>query len=219
MSKGYSIGKSRDITVFYNDICCGNVYADNDSVYEDSIYSNVTSKGGKGGKSINVNNMPVILFTSSGVPVTWTLSDSTGYFEFDSLPYGNYKLSYEKAGFELINSPTITLSDQNTNETGVQIIISNTDITININEKNGSELLKNIQIYPNPSNGVFNIENPDKEDYLFELINIEGKVIYKEQINASENIKQIDISNYSKGMYYIKINTKDNQYTGKIIVY
>ena len=59
-----------------------------------------------------------------------------------------------------------------------------------------------INIYPNPSTGHFNIQSPIGiyKDGL-SVFDIFGKlIIYKE-----ENVSQLDLSNFSKGVYLVKI--------------
>jgi len=62
-----------------------------------------------------------------------------------------------------------------------------------INNTNWSDL----NIYPNPTTGILNIENVG---YLnLEVYNINGKLLFKTRS------RQIDISNYPKGVYIIKV--------------
>ncbi len=37
-----------------------------------------------------------------------------------------------------------------------------------------------------------------------------GQIIYKTQLNTSETIRQIDISGFAKGMYFIKVQNEKN---------
>ena len=73
-----------------------------------------------------------------------------------------------------------------------------TKIFTNINslEKN------NINIYPNPTNHFITIEG-DNLTYI-EITNITGQIITKKEVNT--NRLTIDLSTYSKGIYFIKIN-------------
>lgn len=67
-----------------------------------------------------------------------------------------------------------------------------------------------IKVYPNPVTHSLIIES-DKES-LYELYNINGQKILT--INKSNPTEIIDFSNYSSGIYLLKIN---NQETHKII--
>ena len=59
----------------------------------------------------------------------------------------------------------------------------------------------NISVFPNPATDNLIIEAP--QNATIELLNIEGQLI--KTIAAKENITNIDISGFSKGMYFVKI--------------
>jgi hypothetical protein len=77
---------------------------------------------------------------------------------------------------------------------------------------------KLIKIYPNPTNGNLTIE-------LGEVSGLDGKLIISNakdesitQMNPSSNTSyHIDLSNYPKGIYFIKLFTQDRTYINKII--
>ncbi len=73
-----------------------------------------------------------------------------------------------------------------------------------------------INIYPNPSNGIFTIENLTGFQNLLglEITDITGKTIP----TMEHAPLQIDISNQPKGIYFIKIQTETGIYTEKIII-
>lgn len=80
-------------------------------------------------------------------------------------------------------------------------------------------MLNDIQVYPNPSAGVFNIRLgavvPDK----MEVFDITGKLIQQIKYNESFTDSQInlDITNYESGIYFVKIYSEDKSTTRKII--
>jgi hypothetical protein len=75
-----------------------------------------------------------------------------------------------------------------------------------------------IQIYPNPNNGIFNIEYPNvvANNYI-EVINLTGQMIYSES-PSSENITRIDLTGKPKGIYLVKIKQGAEIFQKKIIV-
>lgn len=78
-----------------------------------------------------------------------------------------------------------------------------------------------MNIFPNPSNGLFNLEmNASKAgNFNVEIINIQGQVVYSKQINQDGFYKdQIDISKEAKGIYYIRINDGMNMQVSKIMI-
>ncbi len=89
--------------------------------------------------------------------------------------------------------------------------------TINVNTAVSIEEINNqFSIYPNPSNGIFTVTNPQGFKNLvgLEIADITGKTIY----TRKHAPLHIDISNQSTGIYFIKIQTENGVYTKKIII-
>lgn len=76
------------------------------------------------------------------------------------------------------------------------------------------ENLKNLTIYPNPTNGNTLYFNFTKE-VTIRMYNILGKLIKTNKINSKNN--NIDISAFPKGIYLLKINSENQFITKKII--
>jgi len=93
-------------------------------------------------------------------------------------------------------------------------------ITINlctgINENNTDV---NIKIFPNPGNNFINVElkNISNEILNLEIIDINGQVLFNKKLD--NNFKQIDISSYSKGIYFVKLKGQDFIKVEKVIKY
>ncbi len=75
-------------------------------------------------------------------------------------------------------------------------------------------------IYPNPSNGVFNIkiQKPSVSNIKVEISSISGKILYKKHYKAANVIDRINLSSYPKGVYTVKFSTENEVKTGKIII-
>ena len=69
-------------------------------------------------------------------------------------------------------------------------------------------------IYPNPSNGLFNISDSNIES--IEVYNITGKLVMQQQVNADN--ATIDLTNYAKGIYTLKTYTNSIVKSNKLIV-
>ena len=82
-----------------------------------------------------------------------------------------------------------------------------------------NEISFDIRIYPNPSSDIFNIElNSDSETEIL-VTNILGEKVYNESIKSiGEYNTQIDISDYSKGIYNLTIKTSDGISNYKLIL-
>lgn len=72
----------------------------------------------------------------------------------------------------------------------------------------------NVKIYPNPANDFINIESNVNEITEVALYDILGKKVLSQ--NKLTN-NRLDISNLTRGVYFIKINSNGNSITKKII--
>ena len=73
---------------------------------------------------------------------------------------------------------------------------------------------KEITIYPNPSNGIFNIVT--QENISIEVYDLIGKLITNQRMSTGTN--SFDISNFNAGVYLLKItNANGNSETHKLI--
>lgn len=75
-----------------------------------------------------------------------------------------------------------------------------------------TETINNINIYPNPTSGIFTIEADNINK--IEITDINGQSIYINQ----NNYKNIDLKHYPKGVYFIKIITNNKIFNKKIIL-
>ncbi|MFH2143936.1 MAG: T9SS type A sorting domain-containing protein [Bacteroidota bacterium] len=71
-----------------------------------------------------------------------------------------------------------------------------------------------VRIYPNPVKDILYIKhnNPENGEYQVIITDISGKNIY----NGAEN--EIDIRNYSKGIYFVKVITNNGINVQKVVV-
>jgi hypothetical protein len=78
-------------------------------------------------------------------------------------------------------------------------------------------------VYPNPNEGSFNVsfEISKKSSYTLELKNTLGQVVYSENLPsdfAGQYTKQINIAEYSKGIYTLSLTGAQQKINKKIIV-
>jgi hypothetical protein len=85
-----------------------------------------------------------------------------------------------------------------------------------------TELINNLNIYPNPTDGVFNISFISEEIDNFEITIIDsfGKTVAKEERQnfVGEYTKQVDLSEYSRGIYMVQIKTEDSFVSKRIVL-
>lgn len=76
----------------------------------------------------------------------------------------------------------------------------------------------NACLFPNPLNTDLSIEFSDEisTPINIEICNVLGKVVFKNQYSASQKL-EVDLSQLSNGIYFIKIFTANKQLTSKLI--
>ncbi len=105
-------------------------------------------------------------------------------------------------------------SDEAVNQLGVNV----DDFVINGVLSNQNFELKNITVYPNPSNGIFNISLGDIEPTSIEVYDLTGKIIVsKKDVKIYNFETSIDLSNASQGIYFFKINSNNQNIVKRII--
>ena len=79
-----------------------------------------------------------------------------------------------------------------------------------------AKFAKNISVYPNPTNGILNIEFGKMTDEKVEiqLIDLTGRLVHRETYNISNatSIHPININQVSTGSYYLIITGKEDMY-------
>ncbi|MBW8051000.1 MAG: T9SS type A sorting domain-containing protein, partial [Cytophagales bacterium] len=78
-----------------------------------------------------------------------------------------------------------------------------------------------INIYPNPNEGVFTVSFTGFENEKIQLtiLDLQGRSVVNEQHSVnSEFNKEVDLSRQPKGMYFLRVNTSDNVFIKKVFV-
>ena len=97
------------------------------------------------------------------------------------------------------------------NNTTFSIQMSQTAATTSVETPSETEL----NIYPNPSSGIFNVEflNADNtQEYSIKVYDVLGSLIYVKSIIGNEIVnEQIDISDKAKGMYILSLESENSK--------
>lgn len=73
-----------------------------------------------------------------------------------------------------------------------------------------------INIYPNPSKGIFTLQSGADNIKSFDIFNMAGKIILSK--NTKSDKTTIDLSNQAHGLYFIKMYSENNVYNAKLII-
>ncbi len=74
-----------------------------------------------------------------------------------------------------------------------------------------------IQVYPNPTNGVLNIKFTTKFIGFVEILNLSGKIILDKPINNNSFIK-LNVQNIAKGMYVLRLTNVNINQQYKLVI-
>ena len=81
-----------------------------------------------------------------------------------------------------------------------------------------NEDLSNLNIYPNPSTGIINLKsNSFSETISISINNIQGQIVITEDKVPSNKTIQVDISNLTTGIYFVKITSGENTVIKRVI--
>ena len=77
-------------------------------------------------------------------------------------------------------------------------------------------------MFPNPSRDIFNVRftSENIQDLKVKILNVVGEKLINEDLQQfiGEYTKQIDLTNNSKGIYFLEIETNDGVINKKLIL-
>jgi len=171
-------------------------FVDTEISTTDSFELKLTNYGNDTLKFLNITDLSGTEFTTN-----FNLNDSlTGLMDYS---------------FKVFYSPTDLLDDSvvfavETNGGTIGYILKANAVNTFVSEVNNNE----INIFPNPSTGIFIIKNKNVEQ--IEIINLNGQIVESTIVKNQNNY--FDLSNQEKGIYFVKLKTNKNFIVKKLII-
>jgi hypothetical protein len=77
-----------------------------------------------------------------------------------------------------------------------------------------------LKVYPNPTSGTLHLDIDAASSTIssYSLLNVQGQTILSTDVNSTTINTTVDVSNFSTGVYFLKINTENRSYTHRVIV-
>lgn len=188
------------------------------------IGSNGVCQGAAVSATISVNLAPVVIAGSDQ-----TLIVAGGTINFSNAGSGatSYSWSFDDGASSSLGSPSHTYIAAGTYTvilTGTLGNCSSTDtITINVGYTGLEEvnLDESVNLYPNPSNGEFNLSLnfTIEQDVEISIFNTIGELLDSRRINnASHSIVDFNLNNKAEGFYFVTIKTNNESITKRISI-
>ena len=106
------------------------------------------------------------------------------------------------------NTHTIYYNENNSKPTYIGVkdaITLALSPTVEIDEQVGNSF--NLTAYPNPTNGLLNVNYTSNTPVQFDVINMLGENVFSQKTNNTKNTT-IDVSNLNKGFYFLQMTTE-----------
>ncbi len=84
-----------------------------------------------------------------------------------------------------------------------------------------SVVKSSVSIYPNPSNGIFFLNSNDvrfSKSISINVFNVLGEKIYFAENANGLSSTLLDLSNVTKGVYFVRINSGENNFSQRIMI-
>lgn len=215
MENGYTPGTTYSMTVTVS-----NSQEPNNTKFGFALEA-LLENGSNGGKlSVTNTNLTQIQTASvngnSRDNMIHTGSNNTGpgsqnfTFDWTAPATGDQKVIFYAVG---------NAANNNGNTSGDLIYASTLEVNSSTTNIYTNELANDINVFPNPSTGKFTLAVSDLNfsHYDLTVVNTTGSVIYHTTVEQTST--EIDLSNYPKGNYILRISNQEINSTKKISIY
>ncbi len=125
--------------------------------------------------------------------------------------------------FKIKTLNTLVAGDTFDNDAGIYfdfnfpIITNNEVVTVMSTASIGESTDSTISVYPNPTNGILNI-NSDHSIQTIDILDLNGRMISKYDFTSSNTLQQIDLSQLGTGVYFVTVMSDLGKSTQELIV-
>ncbi|NPD84638.1 T9SS type A sorting domain-containing protein [Lentimicrobium sp. L6] len=181
--------------------------------YDFDTYSNITFSFDN---AMNYDGPEMLFYISSDytddvTTATWT------ELAFEASPGGSW--DYVNSGEIDLDSYTgtvnIAFKYTSTTSGAATWELDNLLLTGTMSSSVNEEELTAINVYPNPGNGVYNINNTQQTKLNISVYNILGELVY--ETISSEQLINLDIQNQNDGVYLVQLTGQGNTKTVSVI--
>ena len=168
-----------------------------DVVKDSTYYLSFWMKG-------SVNNLEFNAITSFSSP-PYTALSANSFTTYDQWTEYCYSFSHDSTILDDIRLLKLQFLDAGTYHLDYVNVYESDYICspANVNQKLGHD----INVFPNPSSGILNINNLNRDYNMLTISNVNGSIIQSFPIENLENIS-IDVDSMENGIYFLQFNNK-----------
>ena len=139
------------------------------------------------------------------------LTDAQGRYSFKGLSMGTYHIYPEVVGKPTYRA-TITISNDESMNMDVNFTVGDAVVaSVRTTDMSTSKS----QVYPNPAKNMIHFVNENMKN--IRITDVAGKLMFTD-VNVRNSNYQVNISEYSKGIYFYQIELNDGSIsTGKFV--
>lgn len=168
-----------------------------------------------GCKAITANEMLTLSneTVNTASSFTWEIQPATGWAFVNGTDANSVNPEIE---FYTSGSYSVSLIAETSGGTDTETVSNCISVagTAGINEENAAATFS---VYPNPSNGIININlNGAVNQTQIAIYNSVGAAVY--QVNPSSELVQIDLSAFSSGMYFVEVRSDKGVDTQRLLI-
>jgi hypothetical protein len=178
-----------------------------------SSASNIASGGHQNSFGGGGTDAFLVKFNSAGIR-QWATYYGGSEYDYGNSCATDLSGNVYLAGYTESTNNIASGGHQNTYGGGGDGYLVKFDNSTNSSLSENTSNLHNVQIYPNPSEKMLNIETNASGNWQAIITDMKGSQINQIQFNKST---QLDISNYAAGVYYIQLTSKEEVLNYKFI--
>ncbi|MFI5141213.1 MAG: FG-GAP-like repeat-containing protein, partial [Bacteroidia bacterium] len=142
-----------------------------------------------------------------GCAARTTTADTSGAYQFTGIDTGSYSIYVDIPNFGMVTILTTTITTSSPVSTNNNYCIDSTNIGVGFcSSSSGIKQVKGntyqVSVYPNPNNGMVNLQMNDYENARVEVFSIIGQKVYTQSMQNS--LQQLNLTSLVDGVYQIR---------------
>ncbi|MEM6264051.1 MAG: PKD domain-containing protein [Bacteroidota bacterium] len=167
-----------------------------------------------------LDGISVLLLDRNDNPVSHTITDTEGRYEFDQIAYGTYKVVVEAIGKSGDDEQIVTVNASSSAIRDINFEVSNNDIliTTSLEEASFGSITRT---YPNPVSSTLYLEMEltQGSNLQISMIDLMGRELLRqsENLNLGNNRIEIPVGDLPAGAYLLKVTDGNDLLMERII--